>query len=127
MLIGRTGRGRKQDVAPRSTARQAAKFRGNFPWALAYARGTGGDSRYRIGGGLTFDRLQSRLDGRCRGRRLGQSRSLPRTLAMPSGLFSTAFFALDGSSVRLAGMPGPPMLRGFSTSKAAITSLGPGW
>ena len=47
------------------------------------------------------------------------------TLAMASGLFSAAFLALDGGSISLTGMPGPPVLCGFLTSRAAITSLGP--
>ena len=126
MLIGRTGRGKEEDVAARSTARQAARFWGDFGWALAYALAARGDNRYRIGRGLGFDHRQGRLDGRCWGRRLGKSGSLPRTLAMASGLFSAAFLALDGGSIGLTGMPGPPALRGFSTSRAAITSLGPG-
>jgi hypothetical protein len=46
---------------------------------------------------------------------------------MASSLFSAAFFALDGGSISLTGMPGPPLLRRFSTSRAAITSLRPGW
>src|SRR5579863_1129156 len=127
MLIGRTGRGQKQDVAARSTARQAARFWKNFSWALAYALGTCGRSRRGIGGGLGFDRRQIWLDGTFRRRRLGQSWSLLRTLAMASGLFSTAFLASDGRSISLARVPGPPVLRGFSTLKAAITSLGPSW
>ena len=44
---------------------------------------------------------------------------------MASGLFSASFLALDGSSISLTGVPGPPVLGGFSTSRAAITSLGP--
>ena len=44
---------------------------------------------------------------------------------MASGLLSAAFLALDGSSVSLAGVPGPPMPGGFSTSRATVTSLGP--
>jgi hypothetical protein len=125
MLIGRTGRGQKQDVAAWSAARQAARFWENFAWALAHALGACGDNGYRIGRGLGFDHRQSRLDERYWRRRLGKSRSLPCTLAMASGLFSTAFLALDGRSISLAGMPGPPALCGFPTSRAAITSLGP--
>src|ERR1700677_996837 len=45
---------------------------------------------------------------------------------MASGLFSAAVPALDGRSVSLTGVPGPPVPRGFSTSRATITSLGPG-
>jgi hypothetical protein len=45
---------------------------------------------------------------------------------MASGLFSAAFLALGGGSISLTGMPGPPAIRGFSTSRAAIASLGPG-
>jgi hypothetical protein len=45
---------------------------------------------------------------------------------MASGLFSAAFLALGGGSISLTGMPGPPATGGFSTSRAAITSLGPG-
>ena len=126
MLIRRTGRGQKQDVAAWSTARQAARFWENFGWALAYALGACGGNRYRIGRGLGFDHRQSRLDGKCWGRRLGKSRSLPLPLAMASSLFSAAFLALGGGSISLTGMPGPPAIRGASTCRAAIASLGPG-
>jgi hypothetical protein len=125
MLIRRTRRGEEEDVAPRPAARQTARFWENFAWALAYAAGVCGDNRYRIGRGLGFDHWQSRLDGKCWGRRLGKGRSLPLPLAMASGLFSAAFLALEGGSISLAGVPGPPVLSGFSTSGAAITSLGP--
>ena len=40
-------------------------------------------------------------------------------------LFSAAFLALNSGSIGLTGMPGPPVLGGFSTSRTAITSLGP--
>jgi hypothetical protein len=126
MLIGRTGRGRKENVAPGPTARQTANFRENFGWALAYALGACGGNWYRIGHGLGFDHRQSRLDGKCWGRRLGKSRSLPLPLAMASSLLSAAFFALGGGSISLTGMPGPPAIRGSSTCRAAIASLGPG-
>ncbi len=122
MSIGRAGRAEKQDVAARSAARQTPRFWADFGWALAYALGACG---YQIGRGLGFDYRQSRLDESYWRRRLGKNRSLPYTLAMASGLFSTAFLALDGSSISLAGMPGPPAHCGFSTSRAAITSLGP--
>ena len=125
MLIGRTGRAEKQDVAAWSAARQATGFWANFGWALAYALRTSVGNEYRIGRGRGFDHRQSRLDERYWRRRLGKSRSLPYTLAMASGLFSTAFLAVDGSFISLAGMPGPPAHCGFSTSRAAITSLGP--
>ena len=46
---------------------------------------------------------------------------------MASGLFSAAFHALSGGSISLTGTPGPPTLGGFSTSRAAITSLWPRW
>src|SRR3974390_3858645 len=46
---------------------------------------------------------------------------------MAWSLFSAAFLALEGGSISLTGMPGPLVLRGFSTSRAAITSLGPSW
>src|SRR5579863_5118874 len=45
---------------------------------------------------------------------------------MASGLFSAAFLASDGGSISLTGVPRSPEFRGLSTSKAAITSLGPG-
>jgi hypothetical protein len=127
MLIGRAGRGQEQDVAARSAARQAARFWENLGWALAYVLGACGDNRYRIGNGLDFDRRQGRFDGRRFERWLSESDSLPSTLAMASGLFSATFLALDGSSVGLTGMPGPPALGGFLTSRAAITSLRPRW
>ena len=126
MLIRRTGRRRKQDVAAWSTARQAARFWENFGWALAYALGARGDNGYRIRRGLGFDHRQSRLDGKCGGRRLGKSRSLSLPLAMASSLLSAAFLALGGGSISLTGMPGPPAFRGCSTCRAAIASLGPG-
>jgi len=129
MLIGRTGRGQEEGVAPRATTRQTAKFRENFGWALAYAMAVGGSHWCRIGRecGLDFDHREGRLDGRRLGRGLGKSCSLPLTLAMASGLFSAAFLALDGGSISLTGMPGPPALRSLLTSRAAITSLGPRW
>ena len=70
MLIGRTGRGQEQDVAARSAARQATRFRENFGWALAYARGGCGDNWQRIGRGLGFDHRQNRLNGKSWGCRL---------------------------------------------------------
>ena len=73
MLIGRTGRGRKENVAPGPTARQTANFRENFGWALAYALGACGDNRYRIGRGLGLDHRRSQLDGKYWDRRLGKS------------------------------------------------------
>ncbi len=128
MLIRRTGRGQEQDVAPRPAARQTAKFWKNFGWALAYALAICGNQRCRTGlGRLGFDHREGRLDGSCLGCLLDKNQSLPRTLATTSGLFSAAFLALGGSSIRLAGAPGPPVLGGFSTSWAAITSLGPSW
>ena len=82
MLIGRTGRGRKENVASGPTARQTVNFRQNFGWALAYALCARGDNRYRLGRGLDLDHRQSRLDekywdsrldGKCWGSRLGKS------------------------------------------------------
>jgi hypothetical protein len=73
MLIGRTGRGRKENVASGPTAWQTANFRQNFGWALAYALCACGDNRHRIGRGLGLDRRQSRLDGKCWRRRFGKS------------------------------------------------------
>jgi hypothetical protein len=125
MLIGRTERGREENVASRPTARQTANFRQNFDWALAYARCACGDNRHRLGRGLGWDHRQNRLAGKCWVRRLGKSRSQPLALTMASSLFSAAFLALDGSSVSLTGVPGPPTLRGFPTGMAAITSLRP--
>jgi hypothetical protein len=124
-LIRRTGRGQEQDVAPRPAARQTARFVVHFGWALAYAVTVGGNNWCRIGCecGLDFDHRQGRLDGRCLGRGLGKSCSPP--LAMALGLLSSAFLALDGGSISLTGMPGPPVCRSFLTSRAAITSLGP--
>jgi hypothetical protein len=129
MLIRRTGRGQEQDVAPRPAARQTARFWENFGWALAYAMAVGGNNWCRIGRecGLDFDHRQGRLDGRRLGRVLGKSCSPPLPLAMAFGLFSSAFLALDGGSISLTGMPGPPACRSFLTSRAAITSLGPRW
>jgi hypothetical protein len=129
MLIRRTGRGQEQDVAPRPAARQTARFWENFGWALAYAMAVGGNNWCRIGRecGLDFDHRQGRLDGRRLGRGLGKSCSPPLPLAMALGLFSSAFLALDGGSISLTGMPGPPVRRSFLTSRAAITSLGPRW
>ena len=46
---------------------------------------------------------------------------------MASGLFSAACLALDAGSIALTGMPRPPALRSFLTSRRAITSLGPSW
>jgi hypothetical protein len=237
MLIGRTERGKEEDVASWPTTRQAARILGNFCWALAYALATRGNGRRRIGLGgclgldhrggrldgrclgrrlgsclgldqrggwldgrclgrrldsclgldhrggrldgrclgcrldsclgldhrggwldgrgwgrrpdsclgldhrggrldgrclgrrldscLGLDHRGGRLDGRCLGRRLGKSGSLSRSLAMALGLLSTSFLALDGGPIALSGMPGPPVLRGFLTSWAAVTSLGP--
>jgi len=130
-LIGRTGRGQEEGVAPRPTTRQTAKYRENFGWALAYAMAVGGSHwcRIRRGCGLDVDHREGRLDGRRLGRGLGKSCSppLPLTLAMALGLFSAAFLALDDGSISLTGMPGPPVRRSFLTSRAAITSLGPRW
>jgi hypothetical protein len=127
MLIRRTGRAQEQDVAPRPAARQTARFWANFGWALAYAIAVGRSNWCRIGFecGLDFGHRQGRLDGRRLGRGLGKSCSLP--LATALGLFSPAFLALDGGSISLTGMPGPPVRRSFLTSRAAITSLGPRW
>jgi hypothetical protein len=125
MLIGRTGQAQEEDVAPRSVARRTARFWENFGWALAYAQDAGGDNRYRIRRGLSFDHRQSRLDRRYWGRLLGKSCSLPLTLAAALGLLSSAFLALFGGSISLTGMPGPPVSCSFSTSRAAITSLWP--
>ena len=102
---------------------------GGFWLALAYAVAVGGNNRCRIGCecGLDFDHRQGRLDGRCLGRGLGKSCSLPLPLATALGLFSSAFLALEGGSISLTGMPGPPVRRSFLTSRAAITSLGPRW
>jgi len=128
MLIGRTGRGQEENVAPGPTARQTAEFRENFGWALAYAMSVGGSHWCRIGRecGLDFDHREGLLDGRRLWRGLGKSCWLPLALATALGLFSAAFLAVDGGSISLTGMPGPPVLRSFSTSRAAITSLGPG-
>ncbi len=125
MLIGRTGRGQEEDVAPGSAARQTAKFWEDFVWALAYAVAVLGAHQGRIGNGLGFDRGRSWLDGRCWRRRFRWSCSLPFTLATASGLFSAAFLASLGGSISLTGMPRPPVLGGFSTSGAAIASLWP--
>lgn len=127
MLMGRTGRGQEQNVAPRSAARQVVRLWADFGWALAYAVAVGGNNRCRIGRecGLDFDHRQGRLDGRCLGRGPGKSCSLP--LATALGLFSSAFLTLEGGSISLTGMPGPPVRRRFLTSRAAITSLGPRW
>ena len=127
MLIGRTGRAHEQDVAPGSTARQTTRFWGNFRWALAYAVAVLWDHQGRIGNGLNFDQGQSRLDRRCWGRGFRWSCSLPFTLATASGLFPAAFLASVGGSISLSGMPRPPVLRRFPTSRTAITSLGPRW
>ena len=57
------------------------------------------------GRGRGFDHRQSRLDEKVLATpALGKSRSLPYTLAMASGLLSTAFLAVDGSAISLAGM-----------------------
>jgi hypothetical protein len=125
MSIGRTGRGHKQDVAPGSAARQTAGFWEDFVWALAYAVAVLGDHQGRIGNGLGFDHGQSRLDGRCWGRRFRWSCSLPFTLATASGLFPAAFLASLGGSISLTGMPRSPVFGGFSASGTAITSLWP--
>lgn len=127
MLIRRTGRAQEQDVASRPAARQSARFWAIFGWALAYVLAVGGDNWCRIGRecGLDLDHRQGRLDGRCLGRGLGKSCSLP--FATTLGLLSSAFLALDGGSISLTGMPGPPVRRSFLTSRAAITSLGPRW
>jgi hypothetical protein len=125
MLIGKMGRGHEQDVAAWSTARQTAGFWEDFVWALAYAVAVLADHQGRIGNGLGFDHKQSRLDGRCWGRRFRWSCSLSFTLATASGLFPAAFLASVGGSISLTGMPRPPVLGGFSTSGTAITSLWP--
>jgi len=193
MLIGRTERGKEEDVASWPTTRQAARILGDFCWALAYALASRGNGRRRIGLGsclgldhrggrldgrclgrrlgsclgldhregrldgrclgcrldsclglddrggrldgrgwgrrldscLELDHRGGRLDGRCLGRRLGKSGSLSRSLAMALGLLSASFLALDGGPIALSGIPGPPVLRGFLTSWAAVTSLGP--
>ncbi len=125
MLKRRTRRGHKQDVAAGSAARQTAGFWEDFVWALAYAVAVLGDHQGRIGNGLGFDHGQSRLDGRCWGRRFRWSCSLPFTLATASGLFPAAFLASLGGSISLTGMPRPPVFGGFSASGTAITSLWP--
>ena len=125
MSIGRTGRGHKQDVAPGSAARQTPKFWEDFVWALAYAVAVHGDHQGRIGNGLGFGHGQSRLDGRCWGRRFRWSCALPFALATASGLLPAAFLACLGGAINLTGTPRPPALGGFSTSGTAITSLRP--
>ena len=129
MLIGRTRRVEKEGVASRPTTRQSARFWENFGWALAYALAVDGSNWCRIGraSGLDFDHRQGRLDGRCLRCELGKSCSLSLTFATAFGLFTSAFLALDGSPISLTGMPGPPVSCSFSTSLAAITSLGPRW
>jgi hypothetical protein len=127
MLIGRTGRTEKEGVAPRPITWRTARFLENFGWALAYAMAITRRNWCRIGhdSDLDFDHRQGRLDGSCLGSGRGKSRSLP--LAMALGLLSSAFLAVDGGSISLTGMPGPPVRRSFLTSWAAITSLGPRW
>ena len=90
-------------------------------WASITGECLGLDHR----GCLGLDHQGGWLDGRCLGRRLGKSGSLPRTLATASGLLSASFLALNGGPVALTGMPVPPALRGFLASRAAVTSLGP--
>jgi len=79
----------------------------------------------RLDSCLGLDHRGGWLDGRCLGRRLGKSGSLSLTLATALGLLSASFLALDGGPVAFSGIPGPPVLRGFLTSRAAVTNLGP--
>jgi len=125
-LIRQNGPAQEQNVAPQVCLHGKSPVWGRiFGWALAYAVAVGGDNWCQIGCecGLDFDHRQGRLDGRL-GRRLGNSCSLSLTFATALGLFSSTFLAFDSGSIRLTGMPGPPVSRSFSTSRAAVTSLG---
>ena len=106
-------------------ARLAARFFGNFHWALTLAgRGNHG-RRVVLWVRLGLDHRGGRLDVRGRRRWLGERCSLSGAVAIASALISAALFAVVASSIELVGKPDSPVLCAKLASCAAITSLGP--
>jgi hypothetical protein len=111
MLLGRSWRGPKQDVAARSVAGLAGEFFRDFVWALALA----GQGRY------------DRRRGRGWWLRFGMGQPLSPATTVASGLFAAAFFAVGGGPVVLCGMPATPVASVALAGGAAVSCLGVSW